>query len=149
MEIVHNLLLYDLFLTDFLHMMKCLRHRPGTYLLALCPQDVHDVTTLAQLTSVINVDCSLTTKQGASQLKDSLSLNAFRLENLVKLLNANQLNLALYFIPIVLWGVAIQAVNGTSGGRMHLVGMAFDVVRRCHSFYHASEQTEKLPEVIQ
>jgi hypothetical protein len=61
---VDNLPLDDLFLTDFLHRMKCLRHRLATDLLALCSHEAHDVTTLAQLKSVINVDCSLTTQQG-------------------------------------------------------------------------------------
>jgi hypothetical protein len=93
---VHNLPLDDFFLTDFLCMMKCLRHRLATDLLALCPQEADDVTTLAQLKSVINVDCSLPTKQGVSQLKDSFALNVFTLENHVQLLNANQMNLALF-----------------------------------------------------
>jgi hypothetical protein len=140
MEIVHNLLSDDLFLTDFLHTMKCLRHRLATSLLALCPQVTHDVTTLAQLKSVINVDCALTTKQRASQLRDSFALNVFTLENRMKLLNANQVNLGLSFIPIVLWRVATQAVNITSGGRIRLVGMAFDVVRRCYSLDHAGNR---------
>jgi hypothetical protein len=120
----------------------------GDLFVGTVSQAVYDVTTLAQLKSVMNVDCSLTTKQRASQLKDSLVLNVFTLENFVELLNANQVNLALDFIPIVLSRVAIQAVNITSGGRIHLVGMAFDVVRRCYSLYHAREQMEKLPEVL-
>jgi hypothetical protein len=49
MDMVHNLPLDDLFLTDFLHMMKCLSHRLTTNLLALCSQAAHDVTMLAQL----------------------------------------------------------------------------------------------------
>jgi hypothetical protein len=114
-------------------MMKCLRQRLATHLWALCSQAAHDVTTLAQLKSVRNVDCFLTTKQGASQWKDSLALNVFTFENLVKLLKANSVNLVLFFIPIVLWTVAIQAVNITNGGRIHWAGMALmlsgDVIR--------------------
>jgi hypothetical protein len=37
-DMAHNLPLDELFLTDFLHMMKYFRHRLATYLLALCPR---------------------------------------------------------------------------------------------------------------
>jgi hypothetical protein len=53
-------------LMDFLHMTKCLRHWLATDLLALCLQADHDITTIAQLKSVINFDCSLMTKKRAS-----------------------------------------------------------------------------------
>jgi hypothetical protein len=79
-------------------------------------------------------------------LKASLALNVFTLENLVKSLNANHVNLALSFIPIVPWRVAVQAVNISSRGRIHLVGMAFDIVQQCYSLYQTSQLTEKLPE---
>jgi hypothetical protein len=47
----------------------------------------------------------------------------------------NKLQEALYFLPIVLWRVANQALNVTREARVKLLGSAFDVTQRCAALY--------------
>jgi hypothetical protein len=65
------------------------------------------------------------------------------LENLVTLLATNNLQAALYFMPTVLWRLAIEALNITRETRFWLLNIAFDVVRRCAIFCNGADLIEQ------
>jgi hypothetical protein len=130
------------FVTDLLHFLKCLRKRLAHYPLSLdsaLPPIVGD-----DIAELLGVGECLKPKSKGVQHKDAIALRVFTLENLVTLLTKNQLQEALYFLPIVLWHVANQALNVTRDARIKLLGTAFDVTRRCAVLYDECGLTHSL-----
>jgi hypothetical protein len=121
------------FVTDFLHFLKCLRNRLANHPLSLDSRlsAIH----ADEIAELLGVGDCLKPKSNGAQLKDAIALRVFTLENVVTLLMNNKLQEALYFLPIVLWRVANQALNVTREARVKLLGTAFDVTRRCATLY--------------
>jgi hypothetical protein len=119
----------DLFITDFLHFIKCLRTR-----LANHPVSIHDSLppVLADvLTNLLPIGDALKPKSNGAQLKDAVALRVFTLENLFTLITHNLIHEALYFLPIVFWRVANQAMNITRDARISLLDVSFEAARKC------------------
>jgi hypothetical protein len=119
------------FVTDLLHFAKCLRNKLSHHPLSL-NSSLRPITGEAVAASLGFGTC-LDPKSPGSQLKDSLALRVFTLENLAKLVGSNSTIAAIYFLPVVLWRLANQAVNITRDGRLHLLDIAFQAARRCNS----------------
>jgi hypothetical protein len=115
------------FITDFLHFAKCLRNKLANHQLSLT--GVKSAFSREMITAVLELGKDLDNKSPNSQLKDSIALRVFNLRNLVRLLEKGLLDVALYFMPIVLWRVANQAINITRASRRSLLNAAFDVMR--------------------
>jgi hypothetical protein len=99
------------FVTDFLHFLKCLRNRLARHPLPLqCHLPPITADNLAEL---LLVGDTLKPKTKGAQLKDAIALQVFTRENLVTLLTHGKIQGALYFLPVVLWRVANQALNVT------------------------------------
>jgi hypothetical protein len=69
----------DLFLKDFLHLMKCLRNRLSTHPVSLYrglpPFCAHEIAVLLPIAD------ALKPKSNGSQFKDALALGGFTLDN--------------------------------------------------------------------
>jgi hypothetical protein len=92
---------HELFVTDFLYFLKCLRNRLSIH--PLTPHHSLTSVTAKNLSKIFLIGNCLETKSNRSQLKDAVALQMFALENLVILLANGNLHEALYFLPIVLW----------------------------------------------
>jgi hypothetical protein len=117
------------FITDFLHFAKCLRRRLAAHPLSMI--DADHCFTHQEVSECLGIGDLLDLKSPGAQLKDSIAMGVFNLENLVTLLGCGQLDAAIYFMPIVLWRVANQALNVTRNVRVDLLRTAFEVTRRC------------------
>jgi hypothetical protein len=122
-----------LFVTDLLHFIKCLRNRIATHPLSLHSEFAPIMAD--ELAAMLPVGDCLKPKSKGSQLKDAIALRVFTLENLITFLVHARLHEALYFLAVVLWRVANQAVNVTRQARIHLLGVAFEVAMQCAAFY--------------
>jgi hypothetical protein len=129
------------FITDFLHFAKCLRRRLANYSLWAVPGS--PPAAAREIADTLNIAHCLTRIQPDAQLKDALAMNMFTLSNLITLLEQGHVNAVLFFMPIVLWRVAIQAINITRDSRVRLLAAAFDVVRLCDAQLHSSGLNEK------
>jgi hypothetical protein len=98
------------FITDFLHEMKCLRNRVADHQLALSASSTQIIDAV-ELSDVLGIPQSLTKKTCGSQLKGKLTLNTFRLANVVTLAESGHSHAAFFFLPITFWRVAIQALK--------------------------------------
>jgi hypothetical protein len=129
------------FITDFLHFAKCLRRRLASPSLAAVKGSPPAMA--GEIADSLNLGRCLTQVPPDAQLKDALAMNVFTLRNLNSLLHQGHLNAALYFLPIVLWRVANQALNITRESRIRLLASAFDVVRLCDAQLHSSGLSEQ------
>jgi hypothetical protein len=137
-ELVHQMTTVEFpFVTDFLHFMKCLRNRITLHPLSL-HISFHPILA-EELTAMLPVGDCLKPKSKGGQLKDAIALRVFTLENFVTLLMHGKIQEALYFMPIVLWRVANQALNVTREARLKLFGIAYDVTKECAMFYDQCE----------
>jgi hypothetical protein len=93
----------------------------------------HGLTPVAaeKLSKVFPIGNGLEPKYNGSQLKDAAALQVFTLENRVALLANGNLHEALYFLSIVVWRVTNHSLNITREGRIRLLGIAFEVGRKC------------------
>jgi hypothetical protein len=132
------------FITDFLHFAKCLRNRLSKHNISL---DSQLAPVMAPWVSwLLGLDDCLTKMSPGAQLKDSLALRVFNLENVVKLFGTNAIHAALYFLPIVLWRVINQAQNITRDGRIQILDVAFQAARmwdHCLENSHLHEKSSK------
>jgi hypothetical protein len=105
-----------LFTTDFLHFMKCLRNRFVGHKLSIysCCSSI----VAMELGEILGSDEYLKPNNLSSQLRDSIPLNLFTLSNILKLIRNGKYQAATYFLPIVLWRLAIQAHNITRETRI-------------------------------
>jgi hypothetical protein len=119
------------FVTDFLHFAKCLRNKLAKHPLSLD----HRLGQFAgtEIAQQLNLGDSLDAKSPGSQLKDAIAMRVFTIENLTLLLQHENINAALYFLPIVCWRVVNQSINMQRDDRLKLLGVAFDVARSCHA----------------
>jgi hypothetical protein len=119
------------FVTDFLHFAKCLRNKLAKHPLSLDRQ-LRQFTGM-EIAQQLNLGDSLNPKSPGSQLKDAIAMRVFTIENLTLLLQHEEINAALYFLPIVCWRVVNQAINMRRDDRLTLLNVAFDLVRSCLS----------------
>jgi hypothetical protein len=127
--------------TDFLHFAKCLRKRIANHPLSFfvtCP-----AVRASDLGGILGEDYLKPTPVNA-QLKDSIALNLFTLRNVSKLYANGKFHAGMYFLPIVLWRLAIQALNITREMRVQLLKAAFEIVRETNRAANLRENT--LPE---
>jgi hypothetical protein len=129
------------FVTDFLHFLKCLRNRLARYFVSL-HQDLPPICA-AEIGALLSIENCLRPKSPGAQLKDAIAFRVFTFENFVTLLASNHLHAALYFMPIVLWRLAIQGLNITRDTRFRLLNVAFDVVRRSAEFCDGADLAER------
>jgi hypothetical protein len=129
------------FITDFLHFMKCLRNRLANHPLAL--DSALPYFCGADIAVCLGIGNGLEHKSPGSQLKDSIALRVFSLENLVNLLSKGMFHAALSFMPIVLWRVVNQAVNIKRRSRIQLLDYAFQAARICDCWAKSSGLKEK------
>jgi hypothetical protein len=117
------------FITDFLHFAKCLRRRLANHPLSMI--DREHCFTAEDVARWLGIGHLLDRKSPGAQLKDSIAMAVFNIENLVELLRGGHIDAAIYFMPIVLWRLANQGLNITRPVRVQLLKNAFEVMRRC------------------
>jgi hypothetical protein len=125
------------FITDFLHFLKCLRNRMARYSISLHP-DLPPFSA-REIGALLAIENCVQPKSPSAQLKDAIALQVFTFENLVVLLATSHLQAALYFMPICLWRLAIQALNVTREMRFRLLNIAFDVARRAADLHEGTD----------
>jgi hypothetical protein len=143
-EVVDRMSWSDLFITDFLHFLKCLRSRMAKHVLAFSARSLargcETAVTHEKLNELLGLGYALTKQKGTAQLKDSLALQVFTLENLLILLKGRCMDAALFMLPPVFWRTAIQSRNITMGARFQLLSVAYDVVWNCWTWFQTNRE---------
>jgi hypothetical protein len=76
------------FLTDMLYMLKCVRNRLATYVIALGTNTACNTPCADTLNRILKLGPALTFNKGSAQLKDSLAMKVFTLRNMTMILNS-------------------------------------------------------------
>jgi hypothetical protein len=118
------------FVTDFFHFMKCLRNRIASHALSI--RSDFPVVFANELADILGAHNYLKPNNLGSQLKDSVALNLFTASNALLLLEHENYQAAIYFLPIVFWRLAIQGLNITIRTRIQLLKAAFEIVQKTH-----------------
>jgi hypothetical protein len=150
--VVRSLVGQDMcFISDMLHLLKCMRNRFATYVLGIGTTQGCTTTCADAWRLVLNVGPALTTNKGSAQLKDSLALKVFTIQNLVKILRhgldepgsiAEAALAGMFFAPNVLWRLANQGRNITNKSRVLLLELAYNIVRVLAEFREKSDLLE-------
>jgi hypothetical protein len=130
------------FITDFLHFAKCLRNRLASHPLSMT--DAYHCFTGKEVADYLGIGNLLDPKSPGAQLKDSIAMGFFNLENLVALLRGGHTVAAIYFMPIVLWRIVNQALNIRRSTRVQLLRNAFETVRWCYRQYEHTVKSSML-----
>jgi hypothetical protein len=126
------------FLTDILRMLKCMRNRLPTYVIALGTKTACNTTCADTLDRILKLGPALTSNKDSVQLKDSLAMKVFTLRNMTMISKqgfdepediTEAALAAMFFAPSVLWNLANQARNITRTSRVLLLKFACDIVR--------------------
>jgi hypothetical protein len=74
------------FLADILHILKCMRNRLPTYVIALGTNTACNPTCADTLDCILKLGPALTSNKGSAQLKDSLAMKVFTRRNMTMIL---------------------------------------------------------------
>jgi hypothetical protein len=126
------------FLPDMLHMLKCMRNRLATDVIAWGTNTTYNTTCADTLDRILKLGPALMSNKGSAQLKDSLAMKVFTLRNMFMILKqgldepdyiAEAALAAMLFAPDVLWRLANQARNITRTYRVLLLKFASGIVQ--------------------
>jgi hypothetical protein len=121
---------------DVLHVLKCQRCRLNEDLYFAPNGEAINAETLNR---VLKLRHSLSNLTGIAKMNDVLAVQLFTFENLMKLIDAGELNGAYYLAPFVFWYGAISITNLSFELRLGMLRASFELFRNWYKSYKRSK----------
>lgn len=116
----------NLFISDFLHLLKNARSRIINCIVSISP-DGSAAFNANDLNSVLNIGMSLTDLSSTGKMKDLYPLQIFTIENYIKLINCRKFNMAFFILPYALWNNAIRNPGMSAQMRLDFLTCCIDI----------------------